>query len=62
MANIEPFEKHAEQYEAWFERNRFAYESELHGVKMIMPESINGIEIGAGSGRFAAPLGCQLWP
>jgi SAM-dependent methyltransferase len=60
MANIETFEKHAEQYEAWFERNRFAYESELRAAKILMPESGNGVEIGVGSGRFAAPFGIKL--
>jgi len=59
MAKIEPFEQHAQQYEDWFERNRFAYESELQAVKMLLPESGNGMEIGIGSGRFAAPLGIK---
>lgn len=54
------FEKYAEQYDDWFERNRFAYESELRAVRMLMPESSNGIEIGVGSGRFAVPLGIKL--
>ncbi|MFZ5996999.1 MAG: class I SAM-dependent methyltransferase [Nitrospirota bacterium] len=60
MAKIEPFEQHAQQYEEWFERNRFAYESELRAVRMLMPESGDAIEIGVGSGRFAAPLGIKL--
>jgi ubiquinone/menaquinone biosynthesis C-methylase UbiE len=59
MAKIEPFEQHAQQYEEWFERNRFAYESELRAVRMLLPEGTNGIEIGVGSGRFAAPLGIK---
>jgi ubiquinone/menaquinone biosynthesis C-methylase UbiE len=60
MPKIEPFEKHASQYEEWFERNKFAYESELQAIKEQLPESKNGIEIGVGSGRFAAPLGIKL--
>jgi ubiquinone/menaquinone biosynthesis C-methylase UbiE len=60
MPKIEPFEKHASQYEEWFERNKFAYESELQAIKEQLPESKNGIEIGVGSGRFASPLGIKL--
>jgi ubiquinone/menaquinone biosynthesis C-methylase UbiE len=60
MPKTEPFEKHASQYEGWFERNKFAYESELRAIKEQLPESKNGIEIGVGSGRFAAPLGIRL--
>jgi len=54
---IEPFERHSEQYEEWFERNEYAYGSELEAIKSLMPVVKNGIEIGVGSGRFAAPLG-----
>ncbi|MGB8656288.1 MAG: class I SAM-dependent methyltransferase [Candidatus Zixiibacteriota bacterium] len=60
MPKVEPFEKHASRYEEWFERNKFAYESELQAIKKQLPESKNGIEIGVGTGRFAAPLGIRL--
>lgn len=60
MPKVEPFEKYAPQYEGWFERNRFLYESELRAIKKQLPERGKGIEIGVGSGRFAAPLGIRL--
>jgi len=60
MAKIEPFEEHAPEYEAWFEKNRFVYESELRAIKGQLPESGEGMEVGVGSGRFAAPLGIKL--
>jgi ubiquinone/menaquinone biosynthesis C-methylase UbiE len=60
MPKVEPFEKYASQYEEWFEKNKFAYESELRAIKEQLPESKNGIEIGVGSGRFAGPLGIRL--
>jgi ubiquinone/menaquinone biosynthesis C-methylase UbiE len=60
MAKIEPFEKHASDYEAWFENNRFVYESELRAIKEQLPKKGDGIEVGVGSGRFAAPLGIRL--
>ena len=56
MARIEPFEKYISEYEDWFEKNHFVYISELQAVKMLLPENGKGIEIGVGTGRFAAPL------
>ena len=57
---IEPFEKYAQRYEDWFERNRFAYESELEAVRSMLPEKGKCVEIGVGSGRFAGPLGIKF--
>jgi ubiquinone/menaquinone biosynthesis C-methylase UbiE len=54
-----PFEEYTEKYEDWFERNRFAYESELEAVRVMLPEKGKGVEIGVGSGRFAALLGIK---
>ena len=60
MHKIEPFERYAGKYEEWFERNRSVYESELQAIRELLPESGEGIEIGAGSARFAAPLGIKV--
>jgi SAM-dependent methyltransferase len=60
MGKIEPFEMFPERYEEWFEINRFVYESELQAIKQLLPERGKGIEVGVGSGRFAAPLGIKL--
>jgi len=60
MARIEPFEKHPLQYEQWFDRHKFVYESELQAIRKLLPQHGNGLEIGIGSGRFAAPLGIKL--
>jgi len=60
MAKIEPFEKHKVKYEEWFEKNIFAYKSELQAVKHLLPKKGTGIEIGVGTGRFAAPLGIRV--
>lgn len=60
MGNFEPFENHSQKYDEWFDKNRFIYESELQAVKELLPKSGNGIEVGVGSGRFAAPLGIKL--
>ncbi|WP_054841057.1 class I SAM-dependent methyltransferase [Thermococcus peptonophilus] len=60
MPKIEPFEKHRDRYENWFERNRYAYLSELEAFKRLLPKEGRGTEIGVGTGRFAAPLGIKL--
>lgn len=57
MPNIDPFEKHWERYEKWFDDNQYVYQSELKAIKKLLPTSGVGIEIGVGSGKFAAPLG-----
>lgn len=58
MAGVDAFDRHLAEYEAWFERNRDAYESELSAVRELLPAG-KGIEIGVGSGLFAAPLGIE---
>ena len=57
MPKTDPYDKHKDKYENWFTRNRFAYESELQAIKLILPQGENGMEIGVGTGRFAGPLG-----
>ena len=60
MADRTSFENHTDRYEAWFIKNPFAYVSELHAVRELLPAGGNGLEIGVGTGRFAAPLGIPL--
>lgn len=60
MARTKPFEEYSIQYEDWFERNQFVYASELQAVGGQLPEKGEGVEIGVGSGRFAAPLGIKI--
>lgn len=59
MARTGPFDEHSREYEEWFERNPFAYESELEAVRQQLPEKGEGLEIGVGTGLFAAPLGVR---
>lgn len=56
MPKISAFEKHFDRYEEWFEKNEYAYQSELDAVKLLMPKFVKGLEIGIGTGRFAVPL------
>ena len=60
MRRIEPFEKHAKEYDVWFDENELVYLSELEAVRSMIPVDGTGIEIGVGTGRFAAPLGIKL--
>jgi len=57
---VEPFEKHMAKYEEWFEKNMFAYKSELQAVRLLLSKRGKGVEIGVGTGRFAAPLGIRV--
>ncbi len=56
MARTEPFDKYLDEYEEWFKKNKFVYESELEAVKHFIPKNKKGIEIGIGSGRFSVPF------
>ena len=54
------FDEHYKEYDEWYIGNKFAYLSELEAVKKAIPEEGQGLEIGVGSGRFAAPLGITV--
>ena len=60
MPKVAPFEAHHERYKAWFKKHEAAYISELLALQPFVPWDGRGIEIGVGSGRFAAPLGVQV--
>jgi SAM-dependent methyltransferase len=59
VPKIQPFEQNVERYEEWYERHRFAYESELEAVRALLPKEGDGLEVGVGTGRFAVPLGLR---
>ncbi|KAF5411934.1 MAG: class I SAM-dependent methyltransferase [Euryarchaeota archaeon] len=54
---IEPFEENCAEYDLWFDENRFVYLSELNALRHFIRHGEMGVEIGVGTGRFAAPLG-----
>ncbi len=56
MSSSSPFE----QYDAWFEKHPLAYQSEIEAIRMLLPDPGKGLEIGVGSGLFAAPLGIRI--
>lgn len=63
MGSWESFDMYAEEYDAWYDKYKLAYESELLALKVFVPENVEklkSLEIGAGTGRFASALGIGL--
>jgi ubiquinone/menaquinone biosynthesis C-methylase UbiE len=61
MAKTEPFEKHSDKYDAWFEKNQDTYQAELETIRQVMPPPpAKGLDVGVGSGKFAVPLGIKI--
>ncbi|MFO7925389.1 MAG: class I SAM-dependent methyltransferase [Halobacteriota archaeon] len=60
MPKSQPFERHTERYEEWFDAHEEAYRSEVEALRRLIPQPGFGIEIGVGSARFAAPLGMHV--
>jgi ubiquinone/menaquinone biosynthesis C-methylase UbiE len=51
------FDAHVSRYDGWYDSHKAAYLSELAAVKKVLPKGGSGLEIGVGTGRFAAALG-----
>jgi len=60
VGRVKSFEKYVDKYEAWFDRNQAAYQSELEALRTLLPKTGKGLEVGVGTGRFAAPLGVRV--
>jgi len=71
LRRVQPFEEHAQRYDAWFERHTHAFASEILAIKKVYPFHLHGfsddfsevpaaVEIGVGTGRFARELGVKL--
>lgn len=55
-----PFQLFAEKYDSWFESHQNIYQSELNAIMEFIKDGKNGIEIGAGTGRFSIPLNVPI--
>ena len=53
---IRHFETTWKDYDAWYDRHPALYRTELAALQRVVPSGM-GLEIGVGTGRFAAPLG-----
>lgn len=54
------FDEQVIEYDAWFEKHPDLYLAELEAVRSFIPASGSGVEIGVGTGRFAAPLAIPI--
>jgi len=57
--NIRVFDENAREYDDWFDHHPAVFESELRALKSLLPQG-RGVEIGAGTGRFAVGLGIKV--
>ena len=53
---INTFESSAQEYDQWHDRHALLFQSELLALKEAVPVYQKGLEIGVGTGRFAAAL------
>lgn len=53
------FDLYADEYDRWFDENLDTYEAEVRALHSVVPEGGDGLEIGVGTGRFAARLGIR---
>jgi len=60
MESIEVFEEHAAEYDEWHDEHHAAYKAEILALRSLIPSCGTGLEVGAGTGRFAAPLGIKI--
>lgn len=60
MIKTEPFEKHAVEYDSWFDKYPAVFESEADALRAAFPiGDLHGIEVGLGTGRMALALGIK---
>ena len=53
------FESHVDEYEQWFQEHSCLFAAEIAAIREVLPTSGVGLEIGVGSGLFAAALGIK---
>lgn len=61
MLQTLPFNDHVKEYEEWFDKHQFIFQSEVLAIRELFPggKNLRGIEVGAGTGRFADALGIK---
>ncbi|MBS3773221.1 MAG: bifunctional hydroxymethylpyrimidine kinase/phosphomethylpyrimidine kinase [Candidatus Thermoplasmatota archaeon] len=62
--NLQPlqpsaFKEAAADFDAWFDKNRTVFQSELLAEKELLPSSSDAVSIGVGTGLFASKLGIK---
>lgn len=60
MLKTTPFETHAEEYDAWYDKYPAVFKSEVEALRAALPVGdLHGIEVGLGTGRFSLALGIK---
>jgi SAM-dependent methyltransferase len=55
------FENYSEDYDRWFDEHRDEFRAELARIREVFPQpDSRSLEVGTGSGRFAASLGIPV--
>ena len=57
--SAQQFDRHAKDYDQWFDKNPDVFKAEVNAILSLAPPFENSLEIGVGSGRFAAALGIR---
>ncbi len=60
MDGMAVFDRYADEYDRWFDENKPLYQAEVNALRRLIPETGFGVEIGIGTGRFAAPFGIRI--
>ena len=53
---VDHFQRTAASYDAWYDAHPALYRTELAALRKAVPRRGRGLEVGVGTGRFAAPL------
>ena len=55
------FDSHVAEYEQWFDDHSFVFKSEVEALRAMLPrgDSLSGIEVALGTGRFCEALGIK---
>ncbi|HVT86583.1 MAG TPA: class I SAM-dependent methyltransferase [Chitinophagaceae bacterium] len=61
MIQTLPFNDHVAEYEEWFDTYPFVFQSEVEAIRDLLPggDTIRGMEVALGTGRFAKELGIK---
>lgn len=57
---VEHFQKSWREYDDWYDAHPALYQTELAALKKAVPRRGTGLEVGVGTGRFAAPLSIRI--
>lgn len=60
MDGVTTFDRHAAEYDRWFDENGQTYQAEVSALRKLVPATGFGIEIGVGTGRFSTPFGIHI--